>query len=129
MNKISKGSCPPYISDLFQEQVLNENAPTLRSLTRYTFITPRPYKEIFKKSITYSGPIIWKSLPFDLQSLDSTDKFHSNFIIMMNKRPTGYGLLTYVKYSHCRYADVMQHFSNPIIATNERTIILGSSWF
>ena len=26
-------------------------------------------------------------------------------------------------HSHCRYADVMQHFSNPIIATNEKIII------
>ena len=25
--------------------------------------------------------------------------------------------------SHCRHADVMQHFSNPIIATNENIII------
>ena len=25
--------------------------------------------------------------------------------------------------SHCRYADVMQHFSNPIIATNEKIVI------
>ena len=24
---------------------------------------------------------------------------------------------------HCRYADVMQHFSNPVIATNEKIII------
>ena len=28
-----------------------------------------------------------------------------------------------VWHSHCRYADVMQHFSNPIIATNEKIII------
>ena len=26
-------------------------------------------------------------------------------------------------HSHCRHADVMQHFSNPIIATNENIII------
>ena len=26
-------------------------------------------------------------------------------------------------YSHCRYADVLQHFSNPITATNEKIII------
>ena len=26
-------------------------------------------------------------------------------------------------HSHCRYADVMQHFSNPVIATNEKIII------
>ena len=26
-------------------------------------------------------------------------------------------------HSECRYADVMQHFSNPVIATNEKIII------
>ena len=26
-------------------------------------------------------------------------------------------------HSHCRYADIMQHFSNPVIATNEKIII------
>ena len=25
--------------------------------------------------------------------------------------------------SHCRYADVVQHFSNPVIVTNEKIII------
>ena len=27
-------------------------------------------------------------------------------------------------HCHCRYADVMQHLSNPVIATNEKIIIL-----
>ena len=44
----------------------------------------------------------------------------SYFLGKINKRPTG--LLTEWN-SHCRYADVMQHFSNPVIATNERIII------
>ena len=40
-----------------------------------------------------------------------------------NKRPTGHDSLTSEWHSHCRHADVTQHFSNPIIATNEITII------
>ena len=31
--------------------------------------------------------------------------------------------------SHYRYTDVMQHFSNPVIATNERTIIWAGLGF
>ena len=27
-------------------------------------------------------------------------------------------------HSHCRYADVMHHFSNPVIATNEKIILI-----
>ena len=83
MQKVSLGVCPPYISELFQERMLNGNIPTLRSSTQHSFITPRPYKEIFKQSITYSGPIIWNSLPSGLKSLDNTDKFHSSFIKWM----------------------------------------------
>ena len=83
MQKVSQGVCPPYISELFQERMLNGNIPTLRSSTEHSFITPRPYKEIFKQSITFSGPIIWNSLPSGLKSLDNTDKFHSSFIKWM----------------------------------------------
>ena len=83
MQKVSQGICPPYISELFHERMPNGNIPTLRSSTEHSFITPRPYKEIFKQSITYSGPIIWNSLPSGLKYLDNTDKFHSSFIKWM----------------------------------------------
>ena len=83
MYKISNNECPPYINELFHERILHENVPTLRSSSTHSFITPRPYKEIFKQSLTYSGPIIWNSLPSGIKSLDSTDKFHSSFIKWM----------------------------------------------
>ena len=84
MHKVSLGECPAYISELFQERLPNENIPTLRSSSSgHSFITPRPYKEIFKQSITYSGPIIWNSLPSGLKLIDKTDTFHSNFIKWM----------------------------------------------
>ena len=84
MHKVSLGECPAYISELFQERLPNENIPTLRSSSSgHSFITPRPYKEIFKQSITYSGPNIWNSLPSGLKSIDKTDTFHSNFIKWM----------------------------------------------
>ena len=49
----------------------------------HVLVVSRPYKEIFKQSITYSGPIIWNSLPSGLKSIDKTDTFHSNFIKWM----------------------------------------------
>lgn len=83
MHKVSKRESPPYISELFHERILHENVPMLRSSSEHSFITPRPYKEIFKQSLTYAGPIIWNSLPSGLRSLDSTDKFHSDLIKWM----------------------------------------------
>ena len=50
MYKVSKGECPPYINELFQERVLNENVPTLRSSSEHSFITQRPYKEILNRA-------------------------------------------------------------------------------
>ena len=47
MYKISNNECPPYINELFHEPILHENVPTLRSSSTHSFITPRPYKEIF----------------------------------------------------------------------------------
>ena len=46
-----------------------------------------------------------------------------------NKRPTGYGSLRTEWNSHCRYVDVMQHFSNPVIPINERIIICAGLGF
>ena len=80
MQKVSLDECPPHISELFQERVPNENIPTPRSSSENSFIAQGPYKEIFQQSITYSGPIIWNSLPSGLKLLDNTDTFHSNFI-------------------------------------------------
>lgn len=80
MYKVSRSETPQYVNELFHERILNEDAPVLRSASAHTFIAPRPNKEIFKQSITYSGPIIWNSLPNHLKSLNSIDSFHSNFI-------------------------------------------------
>ena len=41
MYKISKNECPPYINELFHEQILHENVPMLRSSSAHSFITPR----------------------------------------------------------------------------------------
>ena len=83
MKKVPLGECPPYISELFQECVPKENILILRSSSKHSFITTRPYKEILKQIITYSGPTIWNSLPSGLKLLDKTDTFHSSFIKWM----------------------------------------------
>ncbi|MCU7801469.1 MAG: hypothetical protein KZQ70_15395, partial [gamma proteobacterium symbiont of Lucinoma myriamae] len=86
MYKVSRSETPQYVNELFHQRILNNEAPILRSASAHTYIPPRPNKEIFKQSVTYSGPIIWNSLPDNLKSLNSIDTFHSNFIKWM-KRP------------------------------------------
>lgn len=78
MFKVSKGDCPLYMRELFKKKI-NENVPALQSSSEHSFNMPRPYKETLKQSLTYSGPVILNSLPSTLESLDSIDKFHSNF--------------------------------------------------
>ena len=51
--------------------------------------------------------------------------FESNGLSVQEKRTRGPRATVRSPewHSHCRHADVMQHFSNPIIATNENIII------
>ena len=74
------GETPQYDNELFQQRPQNENEPQLRPTFGLTFVPPRPNKEIFKQSIAYSGPIIWKSLRATSRSVDNINKFHLNFI-------------------------------------------------
>lgn len=80
MYKVSRGEVPQYVNEMFQQKTLTNNAPQLRSNIGQTFVPPRPSKEIFKQSITYSGPIIWNTLPNKLRAADSMNQFHNHYI-------------------------------------------------
>ena len=80
MFKVYKSETPQYINEMFTHRTVNENLPLLRSNVSSNFITPRPNREIFKQSITYSGPIVWNSLPSELKNLDTVNSFHNYFI-------------------------------------------------
>ena len=77
MFKVYKSETPQYINEMFNQRTVNENWPLLRSNVSSNFITPRPNREIFKQSITYSGPIVWNSLPSELKNLDTVNSFHN----------------------------------------------------
>jgi hypothetical protein len=84
MYKVTKSETPQYVNEMFEPRMTNDNVPVLRSASAYTFfIPPRPNKEIYKQSITYSGPIVWNSLPDKLKTLNTVDAFHTNFIKWM----------------------------------------------
>ena len=80
LDKVYKSETPQYINEMFNHRTVNENLPLLRSNVSSNFITPRPNREIFKQSITYSGPIVWNSLPSELKNLDTVNSFHNHFI-------------------------------------------------
>lgn len=80
MFKVYRSETPPYINEMFNPRLVNENMPQLRSATSSNFIPPRPKKEIFKQSIVYSGPVVWNSLPSELKNLNTVNSFHNNFI-------------------------------------------------
>ena len=57
MFKVDRSETAPYINDMFNQRIFDENMPLLRSAISSNFIPPRPKKEIFKQSLIYSGPI------------------------------------------------------------------------
>ena len=65
---------PGYICNLFCEaQTFHERK--LRSSCSGNLAIPRPHLECFKKSLSYSGPKVWNSLPSDVKSATSLANF------------------------------------------------------
>ena len=58
MYKVSNSLTPVYINNLVNQSSQSEAAPVLRSITSNDYIPPKPNKEIFKQSMSYSGPLI-----------------------------------------------------------------------
>ena len=83
MYKISKSKTPSYVNEMFTLRQVNENTTITRSCSSNNFIIPKPNKEIFKQSLTYSGPIIWNNLPTNIREKTSTMSFQSNLIKLM----------------------------------------------
>ena len=80
MYKVSNSLTPVYITDLFHQRTHNEATPMLRSITANNYIRPKPNKEIFKQSMSYSGSLICNSLPIDLKTSGTKHSFHLNCI-------------------------------------------------
>ena len=63
MFKVFIQKAPLYIRDLFEPTILNNESRILRSSSNNNFVTPKPNKELFKDSLSYSGTLIWNVLP------------------------------------------------------------------
>ena len=84
MYKCINGISPSYLQDLFYPA--SSDFYQLRSETQTLLKVPKPNKEIFKKSLQYSGSNLWNTIPQMVRSSNSLNSFKSNcfsYLFMM----------------------------------------------
>ncbi len=76
---------PGYLSEMFhmQSDILENTNVTLRSVTNEAMFVPRPKIEQFKGSLSYSGAIIWNSIPLDIRNATSINVFTNRCLSWM----------------------------------------------
>ena len=69
MSKIAYNIAPSYLINLFQmRNVSDDTISSLRSVANKNFLVPRPKLNLFNNSLTYSGAIIWNSIPLEIKN-------------------------------------------------------------
>ena len=67
MYKVANNIAPSYLINLFQMRSASDDTITsLRSVTNKNFLIPKPKLNLFKNSLSYSGAIIWNSIPLEI---------------------------------------------------------------
>ena len=87
MFKIANRKCPEYLCDMHKMRNINSDNGiiTLRSVTNRDFCIPQCKLELFKNSLTYSGPIIWNNLPKDLKMCQNLTSFKNQYLKLARK--------------------------------------------
>ncbi|MCU7801208.1 MAG: reverse transcriptase family protein, partial [gamma proteobacterium symbiont of Lucinoma myriamae] len=77
MYKIANNIAPQYLIDLFQLRSNNMNNTTLnlRSMSNRNFMIPKPRTDLYKRSLAYSGAIVWNSIPLEIKSSSTLQSF------------------------------------------------------
>ena len=76
MFKVTQGISPIYIAELFQIKGCNgEDTMTLRSDSNKNFKTPKPKLNMFKNTLSYSGSLIWNSIPAEIRNDNTIGDF------------------------------------------------------
>jgi len=70
---------PSYMHDLFKNQN-SSHAFTLRSHSEHHLHTPKPNLELFRKSLSYSGPQIWNKIPLHIRNSSSLHSFKTTYL-------------------------------------------------
>ena len=55
--------------------VTQEHGHNLRSANNSELVTPRPNKEIIRKSLDYSGAKLWNSIPLNIRNVKTIKEF------------------------------------------------------
>ena len=64
-----------------KEQALDTNSTiTLRSETNKNFWIPQSKLEIYKNSLSYSGPVVWNSLPKEIKMCQKLTSFKNMYL-------------------------------------------------
>lgn len=76
MFKATHGISPIYITEMFQIKSSGcDDTMTLRSDSNKNLKVPRPKVNMFKNSLSYSGALIWNSIPVEIRNADSINSF------------------------------------------------------
>ena len=75
MYKIANNMIPAYVCELFERRSDSIINTTLRSVSNENFVIPRPKLSIFKESLSYSGSVIWNSIPLEIRNSSSLKCF------------------------------------------------------
>ena len=76
MYKIANNIAPMYLINLFQRRNASDDTiSNLRSVANRKFLIPKSKLNLFKNSLSYSGAIIWNSIPLEIKNSNSLDIF------------------------------------------------------
>ena len=83
MFKVFTREAPIYVQNMFEKTHINNEFRVLRSLSNNNFVIPRPNKEWFKHSMSYSRTVIWNILPDYIKLSNNVSTFHARCIKWM----------------------------------------------
>ena len=77
MYKIHNNIAPSYLNDMFlmRDTTLNNTTANLRSVASKNFIVPQAKCNLFKGSLSYSGVMVWNSIPVSIKDSSSLPIF------------------------------------------------------
>ena len=76
MYKVSNNIAPEFLTDLFKMRESNSNSTlNLRSVSNKHFLIPKPKINLFKNSLSYSGALVWNSIPLDINNSMTLNSF------------------------------------------------------
>ena len=84
MHKTANNMIPAYVKELFETRSNGIINTTLRSVSNENFVIPRPKLSIFKESLSYSGSVIWNSIPFEIKNSSSLNCFTNKVLQWMH---------------------------------------------